>query len=162
MQGVIASHAELGKMLFKSLADLYEHLRDYAVYEDEYGEVRGCVGLALIWADLSEVRALAVDEAMRGRGIGTQLVEWCLGEARRLGIRRVMSLTYEPRFFGRLGFEVVERESLPLKVWTDCVRCPKNDHCDEIAMVRTLDEVPVVDAGSAPRPTGISIPVLAG
>ena len=162
MQAVIASHAELGKMLFKSLADLYEHLRDFAVFEDDDGQVRGCVGLAIIWADLAEVRSLAVDESARGRGIGTQLVEWCVDEGRRLGIRRVMSLTYERRFFERLGFAVVERESLPLKVWTDCVRCPKNDHCDEIAMVRTLADVPVVDAGSAPSPRGISIPVLAG
>jgi amino-acid N-acetyltransferase len=161
MQNVIASHAELGRMLFKSLADLYEHLRDFAVYEGPDGKPLGCVGLAIIWADLAEVRSLAVDESARGQGIGTQLVEWCLDEARRLGIRRVMSLTYEPRFFGRLGFETVERESLPLKVWTDCVRCPQNDHCDEIAMVRTLADVPVIDGGHAPVPRGVSIPVLA-
>ena len=165
MQQVIASHAELGKMLFKSLADLYEHLRDFAVFADDDGQPIGCVGLAIIWADLAEVRSLAVDESARGRGIGTQLVDWCLSEARRLGIRRVMSLTYEQRFFERLGFEVVERDSLPLKVWTDCVRCPKHDHCDEIAMVRTLAEVPPLTVGHAPvppLPRGISIPVLAG
>ena len=161
MQAVIGSHAELGKMLFKSLSDLYEHLRDFAVYEDDGGNVVGCVGLAIIWADLAEVRSLAVDESARGRGIGTRLVEGCLDEARRLRIRRVMSLTYEKRFFDRLGFEVVDRESLPLKVWTDCVRCPKNDQCDEIAMVRTLADVPVISAGVAPAPRGISIPVLA-
>ena len=148
-------------MLFKSLADLYEHLRDFAVYEGDDGELLGCVGLALIWADLAEVRSLAVNESARGQGIGTRLVEWCLDEARRLGIRRVMSLTYERRFFERLGFDVVERESLPLKVWTDCVRCPKHDQCDEIAMVRTLADVPVVTATAAPMPRGISIPVLA-
>ena len=163
MQAVIASHAELGKMLFKSLSDLYEHLRDFAVYTDgPGGDPVGVVGLAIIWADLAEVRSLAVDESARGRGIGTQLVEWCLDEARRLGIRRVMSLTYERRFFDRLGFEVVDRESLPLKVWTDCVRCPKNDHCDEIAMVRTLADVPPLAVGHAPVPRGVSIPVLAG
>ena len=161
IQAVIASHAELGRMLFKSLADLYEHLRDFAVYEADDGRVLGCVGLAIIWADLAEVRSLAVDEAARGRGVGTQLVEGCLDEARRLGIRRVMSLTYERRFFDRLGFAVVERESLPLKVWTDCVRCPKHDHCDEIAMVRTLADVPVVATAAAPMPRGVSIPVLA-
>ena len=169
IQEVIASHAELGKMLFKSLADLYEHLRDFAVYVDPQddrndgrGVPLGCVGLAIIWADLAEVRSLAVDEAARGRGIGTQLVDWCLAEGRRLGIRRVMSLTYERRFFERLGFDVVERDSLPLKVWTDCVRCPKNDQCDEIAMVRTLTDVPPLAVGLAPVPRGVSIPVLAG
>lgn len=160
MQAVINSHAELGKMLFKSYAELYEHLRDFAVYETD-GLIQGCVGLAIIWADLAEVRSLAVDEIFRGRGIGTELVKWCIQEARRLQIRKLMSLTYEQRFFERLGFEVVEKETLPLKVWSDCVKCPKNDNCDEIAMVRVLEEVPVSNQLAAPpTPKGVSIPVL--
>ena len=78
-----------------------------------------------------------------------------------MGIRKLMSLTYEQAFFAKLGFEVVLKESLPLKVWSDCVRCPKNDKCDEIAMVRTLLEVPVIEMPRAiPTPRGVSIPVL--
>src|SRR3954470_23068123 len=111
IQQVINSHAELGKMLFKSLAQLYENLRDFAVYVADEGDpcaaagmVVGCIGVSIIWADLAEVRSLAVDDACRGRGIGRQLVEWAVDEARRLGIRRLMSLTYEQRFFEKLGF----------------------------------------------------------
>ena len=159
---IINSHAELGKMLFKSLAQLYEHLRDFAVFELD-GKVVGCVGVAIIWADLAEVRSLAVDDDYRGRGIGRQLVEWAVEEARRLGIRRIMSLTYEQRFFEKLGFVVVDKDTLPLKVWSDCVRCPKRDGCDEIAMVLTLQDVPEVAAERAPpTPRGVSIPVLQG
>ena len=163
MQAVINSHAELGKMLFKSYAQLYENLRDFAVFE-ENSEILGCAALAIIWADLAEVRSLAVDERARGRGIGTRLVHWCLEEGRRLKIRKIMSLTYEKRFFQKLGFEVVEKETLPLKVWSDCVKCPKNDNCDEIAMVRVLEEVPVIPSQLAapPTPRGVSIPVLTG
>src|SRR5437868_3678928 len=149
IQEVINSHAELGRMLFKSLAQLFEDLRDFAVYEDEDGRVVGCTAVTIIWADLAEVRSLAVDDACRGRGIGRQLVEWAVDETRRLGIRRLMSLTYEQRFFEKLGFEVVGKDSLPLKVWSDCVRCPKRDGCDEIAMVRVLHDVPVVQAEQA-------------
>ena len=160
MQAIINSHAELGKMLFKSLAQLYEHLRDFAVWE-ENGQVQGCVGLTIVWADLAEVRSLAVDTKHLRRGIGRELVNWTLDEARRLGIRKLMSLTYEQTFFAKLGFEVVEKDSLPLKVWTDCVRCPKRDDCDEIAMVRVLDDVPAIEAPRAvPTPRGVSIPVL--
>src|SRR3569832_1407097 len=72
---VINSHAELGKMLFKSYAQLYEGLRDFAVYEED-GRILGCVALTIIWADLAEVRSLAVDETARGRGIGKRLVQW--------------------------------------------------------------------------------------
>ena len=159
---IINSHAELGKMLFKSYAQLYEDLRDFAVFEID-AKVVGCTALALIWADLAEVRSLAVDEEFRGRGIGRRLTEWCVDEARRLQIRRIMSLTYEQAFFEKLGFEVVEKDTLPLKVWSDCVRCPKRDGCDEIAMVRTLWNVPVISLPSAaPTPRGVSIPVLEG
>ena|SRR6185503_1464844 len=149
-------------MLFKSYAQLFESLRDFAVYEDDAtGEVMGCVGLSIIWADLAEVRSLAVDNSQRGKGIGSQLVQWTIEEARRLGIRRIMSLTYEQRFFEKLGFVVVAKESLPLKVWSDCVRCPKNENCDEIAMVLTLADIPEPKLPQAtPTPRGVSIPVL--
>ena len=158
---IINSHAELGRMLFKSYAQLYEGLRDFAVYESDDGSVVGCTALSIIWADLAEVRSLAVDDRQRGKGIGSQLTRWTVGEARRLGIRRIMSLTYEQRFFEKLGFVVVDKDSLPLKVWSDCVRCPKNQNCDEIAMVRELTDVPVIEAPTAlPTPRGVSIPVL--
>jgi amino-acid N-acetyltransferase len=160
IQEVINSHAELGKMLFKSFAQLYEDLRDFGVFE-QAGQVVGCCAVTIIWADLAEVRSLAVDEAHRGRGVGRKLVEWSVDEARRLGIPRLMSLTYEQAFFEKLGFAVVPKENLPLKVWSDCVRCPKRDGCDEIAMVRLLPEVAASNQPPAPpTPRGVSIPVL--
>lgn len=171
IQEIISSHAELGKMLFKSLAQLYESLRDFAIYEidSEPGDqaraspVRavGCCALSIVWADMAEIRSLAVDDEHRGRGIGGRLVEWAVDEARRLQIRRLMALTYEQAFFQKLGFEQVTKESLPLKVWSDCVRCPKRDGCDEIAMIRVLSDVPmIVMHQAAPTPRGVSIPVL--
>ena len=177
IQEIINSHAELGRMLFKSYAQLFEGLRDFAVCEVPArnaggngdgltpcgGEspVVGCVALTIVWADLAEVRSLAVDESCRGKGVGSRLTEWCVEEARRLHIRKLFALTYEQRFFERLGFEVVNKESLPLKVWSDCVRCPKNENCDEIAVVKTLHDVPVVELpGATPTPRGVSIPVL--
>jgi len=157
---VINSHAELGKMLFKSYAQLYEGLRDFAVCEVD-GKIVGCAALSIIWADLSEIRSLAIDEQHRGHGYGRQLVDWSIEEARRLQIRRIMSLTYEQAFFEKFDFEVVNKDSLPLKVWSDCVRCPKRDGCDEIAMVKTLTDVPVFTAPETPpTPKGVSIPVL--
>ena len=161
---IINSHAELGKMLFKSYAQLYEDLRDFAVAElteNNQTTLVGCTAVGIIWADLAEVRSLAVDEAFIGRGVGRRLVEWCVADARATGIRKLMSLTYEQTFFEKLGFVVVTKESLPLKVWTDCVRCPKNQNCDEIAMVCELTDVPIIEAPKAlPTPRGVSIPVL--
>lgn len=164
IHAIINSHAELGKMLFKSYAQLFEDVRDFAVAEIEQNGVPyvvGCVANGIIWADLAEVRSLAVDDSFRGRGIGRKLVEWCLADARRMSIRKLMSLTYEQAFFEKLGFVVVEKEALPLKVWTDCVKCPKNQNCDEIAMVLELTDVVAIEAPRAlPTPKGVSIPVL--
>src|SRR5689334_3136513 len=150
IQEIINSHAELGKMLFKSFAQLFEDIRDFGVFEQD-GRVVGCVALTIIWGDLAEVRSLAVDESSRGRGIGRQLVEWRVDEARRLGSRRLFALTYEDTFFRKLQFDVVDKDTLPLKVWSDCVRCPKRDGCDEIAVVRTLSEIPEFALEAAPR-----------
>jgi amino-acid N-acetyltransferase len=161
---IINAHAGLGKMLFKSYAQLFESLRDFAVdevVEEGVARVTGCCALTIIWADLAEVKSLAVDDADRGRGIGTRLVQWAVAEARRLEIRRLMALTYEQRFFEKLDFEVVPKDTLPLKVWSDCVRCPKKDHCDEIAVVRTLADIaPPELPKAAPTPRGVPIPVL--
>lgn len=144
---IINDAAEYGLMLHRSWADLYENVRDFYV-ADVDGSIQGVCGLKIVWANLAEVYALAVSPASRGRGLGSKLVEASVADAQTLGIQRVMSLTYERSFFERLGFEVVDRQMLPLKVWSECIRCPKNHACDEIAMVRTLD-VPVVEAPPA-------------
>ena len=160
MAAIINDAAELGLMLHKSYEKLYERVRQFYVAVDpDTDEVVGVCGLAVIWANLAEVVSLAVHPSQRGRGTGGALVRACLDEARRLGIPKVMSLTYEQRFFERLGFAVVDRKDLPLKVWADCVHCPKNDACDEIAMVCTLDGVPEAEAPT-PVGVGITLPVL--
>ena len=158
---IINDAAEFGLMLPKSLATLYENVREFQVVEDEAtGRVVGVCGLSVIWANLAEVVSLAVEPSQRGRGLGRRLVEACLDEARQLGIPRVMSLTYERAFFERLGFAVVDRQELPLKVWADCVRCPKHEACDEIAMIRVLDGVPEPDGvGRVPETRGLEAPV---
>ncbi len=139
---LITDHAELNRMLFRSHADLYEHLRDFIVaVEPVNGKDRvvGCAALELVWRDLAEIKSLAVDETSRGRGIGSGLVTEAVEAVRRLGLQRVFALTRERKFFENLGFQVVARETLPHKVWTDCVRCPLQENCDEIAVVRELN-----------------------
>jgi amino-acid N-acetyltransferase len=148
---LINSFAERGLMLFRSHAELYETLRDFILYEKPEPESRnpepvllGVCALEIAWADLAEVKSLAVDPAHHGRGIGSQLVTAVMEEARRLQIQRLFALTYEQRFFERLGFHVVEKDALPLKVWSDCIKCPKKNGCDEIAVVKTLFDAPAV------------------
>jgi amino-acid N-acetyltransferase len=134
---VISTFSQRGLMLFRSHAELYESIRDFFVAEQD-GAIVGVCALEIVWADLAEVRSLAVDPAAQGRGVGSALVRAVEEEAGRLEIRRIFSLTYEQRFFERLGFVVVEKNALPTKVWSVCIKCPKRLGCDEIAMVKTV------------------------
>jgi amino-acid N-acetyltransferase len=132
---LIAEYARKGDMLPRSLADIYENLRDYFVFLGDDGELVGSAAIHIMWEDLAEVRSLAVREGKMRRGVGTQLVESCISEAIVLGIGRVFALTYKPEFFEKLGFHVVDKSELPQKIWADCLKCSKFPDCDEVALV---------------------------
>jgi len=147
---LINYYAEHDKMLFRSLAEIYENLQTFLVAEAEDGKTIGCCALEVIWSDLAEIKSLAVESEHRGQGIGTALVTAALEQAKYLGVPRVFALTLEPIFFERVGFTVTRKEDLPMKVWSDCAKCPKQSECDEIAMIRTLGE-PGAQIGEGPR-----------
>jgi amino-acid N-acetyltransferase len=138
MHRLINYFAERDEMLPRSLNELYENLRDYSVIEGG-GEVVGCCSLHVAWADLAEVKSLAVREDYRGQGLGEQLLEAALEDARALGLPRVFVLTYIPDYFARFGFRQVEKAQLPQKVWSECIRCPKFPDCGEVSMVLEVD-----------------------
>jgi len=148
---IINDAAEYGLMLHRSLADLYENVRDFQVAIED-NKIVGVCGLKIVWSNLAEVYSLAVAPDYRKRGIGRRLVLSCIDEAEEIGIARLMTLTYEKAFFERCGFHVVDRQTLPHKVWSECVRCPKNQACDEIAMIRNL-EVPELESHHDAPPT---------
>lgn len=148
---LINYYAERGRMLHRSLESVYNALRDFLVAEDAGGRIVGCVALSLVWGDLAEVKSMAVLPDQRRRGVGSALLQAAIADARRLGVRRLFALTYENDFFIHRGFEVMDRNSLPEKVWRECISCPKADACDEIAMtLRLADEPP---AAAAPGQT---------
>jgi amino-acid N-acetyltransferase len=136
---LVNSSAEKGEMLPRSLAELYDNMRDYLVYAPaDKGEVTGACALHICWENLAEIRSLCVDESSRGRGIGHELVRACMDEAREFGLERLFVLTYRASFFAELGFREVEKTELPQKIWTDCIKCPKFPKCDEVAMISDL------------------------
>jgi amino-acid N-acetyltransferase len=137
IQALINSYAERDRMLFRSLADIYENLQTFTVAEvDDY--LAGCCALEIIWADLAEIKSLAVHEANKEKGIGKSLVAAALEQAADLGVSSVFALTLEPEFFIKSGFHVIEKDKLPMKVWSDCARCTKQQNCDETAVVKEI------------------------
>ena len=135
---LINGYARKGEMLPRTMAEVYENLRDFYVVRGGDGSVVACGALHILWEDLAEIKSLAVREELQGRRIGAQLVEACIAEARSLGLATVFALTYRPGFFERLGFTQADVMTLPRKVWGECYRCPKFPGCNEIAMVRQL------------------------
>jgi len=137
IHALINSYAERDRMLFRSVADIYENLQCFTVTELD-GSVVGCCALEIIWSDLAEIKSLAVDETKKEKGIGRMLVAAAAEQAAALGVPRVFALTLEPEFFLKSGFEIVEKETMPMKVWSDCARCPKQQNCDEIAVIKQI------------------------
>jgi len=137
---ILNQYADKDLLLPRSLSELYDHLRDYFVLEDDaQGHlIKGVCGLGICWEDLAEIRSLAVTDDQQGKRSGSRLVEVCLKEARALGLKKVFVLTYAPVFFEKLGFKKVEKSVLPHKIWADCLKCPKFPNCDETALMINL------------------------
>ncbi|WP_067936328.1 N-acetyltransferase [Alicyclobacillus kakegawensis] len=134
MHRLINHFAREGLMLPRTEKSLYENLQCFAVAELS-GQVVGTAGLHILWKDLAEIRSLAVEPEQHGQGIGRRLVESLLEQATTLHIEQVLSLTYQTAFFDKLGFHIVAKETLPHKIWTDCIYCRKFHQCDETAML---------------------------
>jgi len=134
MQQLINHFADKGEMLARSLSELYENIRDFFVIR-EGDKVIGCAALHVSWADLAEIRSVAVAEGYQRKGLGEKLIEACITEATDLGIGTVFCFTYQPDFFKHSHFVDVDKMELPRKVWSDCLRCPKFPNCDETALI---------------------------
>ncbi len=134
---LVNHYAERGRMLHRSLESTYESVRDFLVCRHD-GRLAGCAALSASWGQLGEIRSLAVHADCIGQGVGSELIEAAIEDARRLGLEKIFVLTYEVGFFEKFGFRVVDKDALPTKVWRDCIHCPRADACDEVAMVVEL------------------------
>ena len=137
VQKLINEFAKKEEMIPRSINELYENVRDFFICEDK-GKITGVCALHVLWEDLAEVRSLAVKKEHQKMGIGRKLVRSCIADAKALGANRVFVLTYQPVFFRKLGFEDIDKSSLPQKIWGDCIRCPKFPECDEHALILNI------------------------
>lgn len=137
IQNLVNSFANNNEMLPRSLNAIYENIRDFLVV-DEDNHIIACCALHITWGDLAEVKSLAVDSSVQGKGYGKLLVESCLNEAREMGVPAAFALTYKPGFFEKLGFEPVDKATLPHKIWSECINCPKFPDCGEEAVAIQL------------------------
>jgi amino-acid N-acetyltransferase len=137
MHRLISHFADKGEVLPRALSEIYDGIRDYFVVR-KASRVVACAALQVTWADLAEIRSLAVDEQQQNQRIGSLLIQACLNDAKELGIPRVFCLVRKPTFFEKHGFRLIDKKELPQKVWAECYRCPKFPDCDEVALIRHL------------------------
>ncbi len=137
IQQLINAFADQGEMLPRSLSNIYETIRSFYVVEEKEKLV-ACASFSTTWDDLAEVRSLVVHDAYQKQGIGKQLMSVGTDDLKILGVKRIFALTYKPEFFVKCGFEQVEKQVLPHKIWTECIHCPKFPDCDEIAFMKVL------------------------
>ncbi|WP_345986770.1 N-acetyltransferase [Sulfurimonas sp. HSL-1656] len=138
MQRLVAPKVEDGTILVRSNDELATNIRSYILAFD--GErLIGFTALHVHSPELAEIRSLIVDEPYRNQGIGAELVSLSIEEGKKLGLKRVLALTYAARFFEKLSFSEIPKESLPEhKIWADCIKCKHFPVCNEIALIKTL------------------------
>jgi len=137
IQLLVNSYATAGEMLHLSINEIYEKILEFKVYEVKPAIV-GCCAMHPVWDDIAEIRSLAVAKGHEGRGIGRSLVEESILHAKRVGFRRLFTLTYKTAFFESLNFKIIDKDLLPKKVWSDCIKCIKFPNCDEISLILDL------------------------
>src|SRR5580698_1122138 len=140
---LINGYAVQGIMLPRTEFEMSENIRDFTVaYAGP--QLLGCGALHFYTPVSGEVRSLAVSPASKETGVGRLLIEALEDEAIHNGLHSIFAFTYVPDFFRKLGFHQVDRGLLPLKVWKDCLTCPKFECCDEIAVIKALKSDPLL------------------
>ena len=108
-------------LLEKNLVTLYEAVQEFWVAEHE-GQVVGCGALHVLWADLGEVRTVAVHPDVKGKGIGRLIVQQLIATARELQLSRLFVLTFEVEFFTRHGFAEIDGTPVTAEVFAEMCR----------------------------------------
>jgi amino-acid N-acetyltransferase len=138
LEALMAPYVESGDLLPRSNYDLCRHIKEYVVAQAPEGAIVGCGSLKIYSRDLAEIAGLAVRPDYQGAGVGRAVMEALVSEARAAGLAEILALTRKPAFFLKLGFLASAKEHFPLKVWADCARCPRQNCCDEVAVVLKL------------------------
>jgi len=135
MQKLVESEVKDGVILRRSNDEVATNIRSYILAFKE-DKLVGYAALHIHSPILSEIRSLIVDSSARGLGIGKKIVDYCKNEAKEIGVKEILVLTYISEFFEKLGFEQIDKEKIPdHKIWLDCVKCIHFPVCNEISLI---------------------------
>jgi len=138
IQKLLNPFIENGIILKRDDDEIATNIRSYII-ATKNNKIIGVGALHIYSVKLAEIRSLAVDENYQKNGIGKQIILALEKEAKNLGIKQLLTLTYQKEFFLKLGFIEIPKEEVPEhKVWSDCIKCPHFPNCNEISLIKTI------------------------
>lgn len=138
MQELVAPEVKNGIILYRDEDEMARTIRSYTAIVDA-DEVIGFAALHIHSIKLAEVRSLIVKEGYRGKGVGAKLINALEIEGKMLGVKQILTLTYQKDFFEKLGFVEIAKEQIPeQKIWADCIKCKHFPICNEISLIKTI------------------------
>lgn len=136
------------ELIIRPLNNIVENIDRFSV-----AEINGEIAACSCWQILPEIgkpegatvelQSVAVRRELRGAKVGTRLIQFVLERISAFRPVQALVLTFEPRFFGHLGFKPISKEKIIHKIYRGCVYCTKHADpftCPEIAMVLDLTE----------------------
>ncbi|MEP7083005.1 MAG: argininosuccinate synthase, partial [Chloroflexota bacterium] len=105
-------YARRGILLSRAPEEIAEQIGSFRVAELD-GAVCGIAALRDYGDGLGELRSLAVEESVQGRGLGDMLVRAIVRDAREARIGCLYVLTANPGYFALHGFEEVPWDDVP-------------------------------------------------
>ena len=94
---------EKGKVVFRSLEDILENIKNFIVYQTGDNMLSGCVAFENYSPKIAEIRSLVVAPLFRKKGVGTALVKQALKRAKKG--QEVFVVTSDREFFNNIGFQ---------------------------------------------------------
>lgn len=137
IHALITAHIREGHLLPRSLEDIETHVSRFTVASHR-NRIVACADLAPLSPLVAEVRSLVVDESVRSKGLGQQIVNELARRARVSGFDSLCAFTHSAGYFVRMGFSIVPHPWISEKIEADCRACPHFRHCGQYAVTLPL------------------------
>lgn len=135
MEALVQNDVKNGNILERSANEMATTIRSYTAAKVD-NQIVGFAALHIHTTTLAEIRSLIVKDETRGHGVGKKLIQKLIEEAKEIGLKQVLVLTYKQHLFEKFGFKQIQKESIPeTKIWLDCIKCKHFPVCDEISLI---------------------------
>ena len=139
MRNLALKEIQNGVILDRSQDEIANTIRSYKAIKDDNGNIIAFSALYIYSMTLGEIRSLVVKEDFRRKGLASKLINSLIEDAKDLGLKEILVLTYKREVFEKLDFKEIDKEKIPNhKIWADCIKCKRFPICDEIALIKTL------------------------